>query len=104
MADVDSSNKSGDFIRISVLFFAKARELIGFSRRDDIPLPKNFSTTTIELKGSDLKELLISQFPALATIKNNFLLAVNLEYVDAEDTVQLLDGAEIAIIPPLSGG
>ena len=47
-------------------------------------------------------------FPAvsfsLEEIKSNLLIAVNQEYVGAEDTVRLKTGDEVAVIPPISGG
>ena len=41
---------------------------------------------------------------SLNEIKSNLILAVNQEYIGAEESVLLKTGDEVAVIPPISGG
>lgn len=50
----------------------------------------------------DLRVALAAQHPPLAEILPRVRLAVNNEY--ARDELVLLPGAEVAVIPPVSGG
>eukprot|EP00042_Codosiga_hollandica_P003066 m.12793 g.12793 ORF g.12793 m.12793 type:complete len:63 (-) comp17860_c0_seq1:219-407(-) len=43
-------------------------------------------------------------FPRLHAIKQTLVVAVNQEYVERDEVVQLSAGDELALIPPLSGG
>lgn len=51
-----------------------------------------------------IKEYLIKEFPKLESEIDSFLLSVNQEYVDPTAPKELVNGSEIAIIPPVSGG
>lgn len=58
----------------------------------------------IEIPGqtvADLRVQLISTYPELAGLKS-LMIAVNNEY--AEDSTELRESDEIALIPPVSGG
>ena len=81
-------------MKVRVKLFAVARQRIG---RDtlEIELPDQ---PTIR----HLRALLIENFPALADIVTHSRLAINNEY--AADTVPIPATAEIALIPPVSGG
>ena len=46
----------------------------------------------------------ISCLYRLSTIKDNLVLAHNEEYLDKDSRVNLREGDEIAVIPPISGG
>ncbi len=50
----------------------------------------------------DLRKALANQYPALAAIMPHLLFAVNSAY--ATDPTLIPEGAEIACIPPVSGG
>lgn len=79
---------------IVVQLFAGARELAGIG------------TVSVELaSGATVAELrrgLAVRLPALVQLLARSRLAVNREFAD--DTAIVPDGAEIALIPPVSGG
>jgi molybdopterin synthase sulfur carrier subunit len=79
-------------MKITVLLFAKSREIVG---EDQIDYQMNEGDTV-----SHLIKKLQSQFPDFAAL--NFIIAVNTEYVEKD--YQLHDGDQVAIIPPISGG
>lgn len=84
-------------VHVKLLFFAKARELVQCEDTDVILSP------TMTSKG--IKDAILQKFPVLNPIANNFVLSLNQEYVEANEfVVQLKNGDEIAVIPPLSGG
>jgi sulfur-carrier protein len=59
---------------------------------------------TFEIHGqtvADLRNVLISTYPELAGLKS-LLIAVNNQYAD--DSTELRESDEIALIPPVSGG
>jgi molybdopterin converting factor small subunit len=79
----------------AILLFALAREKAGTS------------TLTVELPPSpnvqDLKAALARACPALAPLLPTLRIAINSEYaLDDHQTIPL--GAELAAIPPVSGG
>jgi molybdopterin synthase catalytic subunit len=77
-----------------VQLFARARELAG-AGATDIELPDGSRVC-------DLKMQLAARFPQLRPLLERSALAVNDEYAREED--RLPAGAEIAVIPPVSGG
>lgn len=84
-------------INVRLLFFAKARELSG---RNEIFYEINNS----KVLANDLLKQICTDFK-LEVIRQNLILAVNEEYCDDLQTeLQLKEGDEIAIIPPISGG
>lgn len=50
----------------------------------------------------DLRRALAARVPALASVLGNVLFAINAEY--ATDAIVVPPGAEVACIPPVSGG
>lgn len=80
---------------VRVVFFAKARELAGLSE------------STIDVDGTSscdqLFARLVEKF-GLESIRDNLILAINEQFVERGATLDLKEGDEIAIIPPLSGG
>ncbi len=80
--------------RVQLKFFALARERAGCSEID------------LELVGShrvsDLRAEIARRLPGLAPLMKNVMIAVNEEYAD--DEAQIMPGARIAVIPPVSGG
>jgi molybdopterin converting factor subunit 1 len=80
--------------KLKVLLFASLRDAAG-TRLIDLEVP--FGATV-----ADLKISLYAGYPALARWQDTVKVAVNQEYA-ADDRV-VPDGAEIALIPPVSGG
>lgn len=78
---------------LTVLYFAGAREAAGLAR-EALDLP----AATV----ADLRRALTARHPALARVLPRCRLAVNQEL--ASDAEPVPDGAEIAVIPPVSGG
>lgn len=79
---------------VRVLFFALARDV---AERDVIELSLAEGTTVAQLRARLLQEI-----PPLAEVLPNSMIAVNQQY--ARDTDPIPDHAEIACIPPVSGG
>jgi molybdopterin converting factor subunit 1 len=79
---------------VRVRLFARAKDLA------------EASTLTLELPAgatvADLRSRLGQQVPALASILERSALAVNDEFAD--DMLVVPPGAEIALLPPVSGG
>ena len=78
---------------VTVLYFAVAREAAGLDSESLAAWP----ATVGELRGT-----LIARHPTLARVLPRCRLAVNQEF--AEDGDPVPDGAEVAVIPPVSGG
>ena len=79
----------------TILLFAVARERAGVASLT-VELPENPTV-------SDLKAAIARISPALAPILPMIRIAVNSEY--AQDDHQVIpEGAELAAIPPVSGG
>lgn len=81
-------------MRIELKLFAVARQLVGC---DTIAIDLPAGATV-----SALRAALAEQVPALAPILSRVMFAVNADYA-ADDTV-IGAGAEVACIPPVSGG
>jgi molybdopterin converting factor subunit 1 len=79
---------------VRVHLFARAKDLAGTA------------LVTLDLAASasvaDLRRRLAQQYPALAPLLEHSALAVNQEF--APDELLLPDNAEIALLPPVSGG
>ncbi|HZE73140.1 MAG TPA: molybdopterin converting factor subunit 1 [Pyrinomonadaceae bacterium] len=81
-------------INVRVLFFGAARDAVGTSElRLALPSPATTSTVYEELATS---------FPDLRRFGRSLLLAVNQEYAKAN--LEVRDGDELAVFPPVSGG
>lgn len=85
-------------VAIPILFFAKARELVG-TGSSNISFVK-FKKVT----GKQLLSVVLKTFPALKDISENIILAVNQQYIDPEQLIEVEHTLEVAVIPPLSGG
>jgi molybdopterin converting factor subunit 1 len=81
-------------VRVSVRLFALARQRAG---RPELSLELPEPATV-----GDLKRALVARHPELAPLVPNLLIAVAAEY--AYDETPIPPGAEVAAIPPVSGG
>jgi len=81
-------------MKATVQLFAGARELAG-QAEIELDLP---TTTSV----GALRAALLADCPALAPLLPHALFAINTNY--ATDETLVPDGAEIACIPPVSGG
>ena len=79
---------------VTVQLFASARELAGVGAVS-VQLP---SGATV----AELRTALAARIPALVSLLPRSRIAVDQEFAD--DTAIVLDGAEVALIPPVSGG
>jgi molybdopterin converting factor subunit 1 len=79
---------------VTILFFSRAQERTGLQheRRE---LPQHTSVQAVFA-------VLAQAYPAAATVFSVSRLAVNHQFAHGE--VQLADGDELAVIPPVSGG
>jgi molybdopterin converting factor subunit 1 len=81
-------------MKISVHLFARARDLAGTSQVV-VGVP---AAATV----ADLRHLVAERYPVLASLLPRCAVAVNSEF--AEDFVLLVPDAEVALLPPVSGG
>jgi molybdopterin converting factor subunit 1 len=79
---------------MTVLLFARARDVIG-SDRILLAGPTPASV-------GELRRQLMQQYPRLAGLAERSAFAVNDEFAD--DEARIPSGAEIALLPPVSGG
>ena len=79
---------------VRVKLFAAAKQVAG-AECVELTLPE-------DAKVSDVRAALLAQFPALAGMGRLLLFAVNGDY--AGDEAVIPSGAEVACIPPVSGG
>jgi molybdopterin converting factor subunit 1 len=79
---------------IRVSFFAAARELIGLEHLE-LQLAETATLATV-------RNLLAERYPQLTAIMHRSTWAVDCQYVESGHPLH--DGAEIGLIPPVSGG
>jgi len=79
---------------IRVVAFARVRELLGFSERE-------FGLADVPTIGA-LRARLERDVPALLALRQSTRVARNGEIVD--DAVSLVEGDEVALLPPVGGG
>ena len=81
-------------MQVNVLLFAHARQLLD---TDSVSLDLEQESSL-----SDLRNALASAHPDLEPLLSRSTFSINQNYATDEDTIP--DGAEIALIPPVSGG
>ena len=81
-------------MKVRVKLFAVARQRIG---RDCVEIELPTDASVRQLRGA-----LVEQFPPLTDVIPHVRFAVNSEY--AADAAVIPAAAEVAIIPPVSGG
>ena len=80
--------------KVNILFFATIRTR---AKRSSLELDIKADATV-----ADLKEILITQIPALEASLHHTLVSINREFAFDEDIIP--EDAEIALFPPVSGG
>jgi molybdenum cofactor cytidylyltransferase len=91
---LDQVPQASDTMHIRVRLFALAKERAG---RSELELELPLGATV-----ADLRATLRQRWPELAEMWSRALIAVEQEY--AEDHARITPGAELAVIPPVSGG
>jgi molybdopterin converting factor subunit 1 len=81
-------------MNLHVLLFARARDLAG-CEKVAVELPAGATV-------ADLRRRVVALYPKLADLAGKCAVAVEAEFV-GDDRV-LREGAEIALLPPVSGG
>ena len=82
-------------VTVTVLLFAKARELVG---------SPSVSSSVPTTRYQELVSHLESQLPVLKRLNRTFVLSLNENYLEDQQEIVLSTGDEIAVIPPISGG
>jgi sulfur-carrier protein len=85
---------NADHIQVSIKLFSVYQEIIGESE-----ITQNLPVGTA---AGDVLQQLVDRYPQLAQWKSVTRLGVNLDFVEADRTLQ--DGDELVLIPPVSGG
>ena len=88
------SSKMDSTIAVHVLFFGAARDATGTDEVDLKLNPPHDSASAFEQ--------LLTAYPALRRFGKSLLFAVNQEY--ARPDKEIIDGDELAVFPPVSGG
>jgi len=81
-------------VNVELKLFAVARQLAG-CETVEIELPDQATV-------GELRDRLVEQVPALVSLRDQLLFAVNAQYADLAAAIP--PGAEVACIPPVSGG
>jgi len=81
-------------MKVRVKLFAVARQRVG---RDEVEIELPAQATVRQLRGA-----LVEQYPPLADVVPHARFAIDSDY--AADSAAVPAAAEIAIIPPVSGG
>jgi molybdopterin converting factor subunit 1 len=81
-------------MRVRVLFFGQLKEIVGLAAED--------AGLSEGARVEDLFERYARRFPKLAEFRGSIAPSVNQEY--AEWRTAVVDGDEVAFLPPVSGG
>jgi molybdopterin converting factor subunit 1 len=93
-SDDAASGPGEGSVRVRIVAFARARELLGRAEVDlDLPVGSTVGHCLAALR---------REHPRLGGIADSLLMAVNEEYVDRSRP--LAAGDTVALIPPVSGG
>jgi molybdopterin synthase catalytic subunit len=94
---LDQADEKSDGIRVRVLFFGAAREIVG---RDEILLDLRRAPAT----AASAFEEVLERYTELRRFGRSLLFAVNQEYALKDALMEVRAGDELAIFPPVSGG
>jgi molybdopterin converting factor subunit 1 len=81
-------------VHVTVRLFARLRELIGAGELDR-EVPAGATVRTVW-------DGLVDEYPAIEAYTTSISCAVNIDY--ARMTTAIVDGDEVAFLPPVSGG
>jgi molybdopterin converting factor subunit 1 len=81
-------------LTVQLRLFAVAKDLVG-QEWLELELPEGATVR-------DLRQALVGAVPAIARLAPHLMFAINTQY--AGDTTPITAGAEVACIPPVSGG
>uniref|UniRef100_A0A914CAC9 Molybdopterin synthase sulfur carrier subunit n=1 Tax=Acrobeloides nanus TaxID=290746 RepID=A0A914CAC9_9BILA len=86
------------YVNARLLTFGKVREIANVNDKE-ISVPS-------KIKCFELKKIIFQEIlPAIQEMEKTCIIAVNQSYVyDEMEVLNLTDGCEIAVIPPISGG
>lgn len=79
---------------VNVVLFAAAKEVAG---ADQLPIELTDAARVI-----DLKEAIVAKVPELKTLVAKSVLSIDHQYAADDDLISV--DAEVALIPPVSGG
>lgn len=79
---------------VKVVLFAQAKEVVGE--------PTINLVLADEANVGELKQTLVEHYPGLLNVMDKSVISVDREYADDERA--LYHGAEVGVIPPVSGG
>src|SRR4051812_5844155 len=88
------ASRTPDAMKVRVLFFGGARDAVG-AEEIELDLPRHSTAASA-------REALLLRYPELQDFGRSLLFAVNQEY--AAPDLQIQDGDELAVFPPVSGG
>jgi len=83
-------------MKIRILFFSILQDIVGSAEIEEV-LPQDD-----QWKVEDLLERLYVKYEGLRVWDGKILVALDMEYVDRDK--ELVDGQELAIMPPVQGG
>ena len=103
------------FVTVSVLLFARARELAGVASvslsisvlvADELVASVAAGTQQATVPLCSVRSSLKSRFPSLAPLLDtpSTALTLNCEYVEDEASARVRSGDEVAVLPVVSGG
>ncbi|HEV7858043.1 MAG TPA: molybdenum cofactor biosynthesis protein MoaE [Pyrinomonadaceae bacterium] len=93
---LDQANETPDSIRVRVLFFGAAREIVG---QAEVLLDLRPPATA-----ASAFEQVLERYPLLRRFGRSLLFAVNQEYALDDPLREVREGDELAVFPPVSGG
>jgi MoaD family protein len=92
---------NSNLVKIKILYFAKVKEVLNKSS-EEFQFDSNITT------GNDIIELVKNSHKSLEKDLNvilvNCLISFNDEYIEKDVKIELKNGDEISIIPPISAG
>jgi len=92
-----TDNNNNDKVSVNLLFFAKLRELTNLNAVE-FELPK-------QTTGEILLNIICEKYKNIEILRNNLIIAINENYCpDSQEIINIKNGDEIALIPPISGG